>query len=74
MTVAGSPVPSYAMMESPDRKPSPRDSFDLPIPGVAPDPLGRTLVRHTEEGPIEFRSTEVEACDGEADGPSRRPV
>ncbi len=34
---------------------------------VAPDLLGRTLVRMTDDGPIELRLTEVEAYAGEAD-------
>lgn len=67
MTVAGSPVTSYAMMERPDRTPLPRDFFDRPVLDVAPGLLGRTLVRHTDDGPIELRLTEVEAYAGEAD-------
>lgn len=34
---------------------------------MAPDLLGRTLVRRTAEGPLELRITEVEAYEGEAD-------
>ncbi|QHC21869.1 DNA-3-methyladenine glycosylase [Streptomyces sp. GS7] len=45
----------------------PRDFFDRPVVDVAPDLLGRTLVRHTPDGPIELRLTEVEAYDGESD-------
>ncbi|OEJ96836.1 DNA-3-methyladenine glycosylase [Streptomyces thermolilacinus] len=55
------------MIESPDRTPLPRDFFDRPVLEVAPDLLGRTLVRMTDDGPIELRLTEVEAYAGEAD-------
>ncbi|GGR90591.1 putative 3-methyladenine DNA glycosylase [Streptomyces nojiriensis] len=34
---------------------------------MAPDLLGRTLVRRTTEGPLELRITEVEAYEGESD-------
>ncbi|MCY0923871.1 DNA-3-methyladenine glycosylase [Streptomyces sp. H27-G5] len=34
---------------------------------MAPDLLGRTLVRRTPDGPLELRITEVEAYEGEAD-------
>ncbi|MFD8970094.1 DNA-3-methyladenine glycosylase [Streptomyces sp. NPDC059568] len=54
-------------MESPDRMPLPRDFFDRPVLEVAPDLLGRTLVRTTDDGPIELRLTEVEAYAGEID-------
>ncbi|WP_030766979.1 DNA-3-methyladenine glycosylase [Streptomyces sp. NRRL F-2664] len=50
-----------------DRTPLPRSFFDRPVLDVAPDLLGRTLVRRTEEGPLELRITEVEAYEGEAD-------
>ncbi|MFJ7160141.1 DNA-3-methyladenine glycosylase [Streptomyces sp. NPDC101118] len=50
-----------------DRTPLPRSFFDRPVLSVAPDLLGRTLVRTTDEGPIELRITEVEAYDGETD-------
>ncbi|MEW2415775.1 DNA-3-methyladenine glycosylase [Streptomyces sp. NPDC046866] len=50
-----------------DRTPLPRSFFDRPVLTVAPDLLGRTLVRRTPEGPIELRITEVEAYEGEAD-------
>ncbi|GAA3369647.1 hypothetical protein GCM10020367_13180 [Streptomyces sannanensis] len=55
------------MIEAPDRTPLPRDFFDRPVLEVAPDLLGRTLVRLTGDGPIELRLTEVEAYAGEAD-------
>ncbi|MER6998321.1 DNA-3-methyladenine glycosylase [Streptomyces sp. NPDC000410] len=55
------------MIESRDRTPLPREFFDRPVLDVAPDLLGRTLVRHTADGPIELRLTEVEAYAGEAD-------
>ncbi|WP_406860074.1 DNA-3-methyladenine glycosylase [Streptomyces sp. HUAS MG47] len=55
------------MSESPDRAPLPRAFFDRPVLEVAPDLLGRTLVRRTEDGPIELRLTEVEAYAGEID-------
>ncbi|WP_406412914.1 DNA-3-methyladenine glycosylase [Streptomyces halstedii] len=50
-----------------DRTPLTRDFFDRPVLDVAPDLLGRVLVRTTEEGPIELRLTEVEAYAGEID-------
>ncbi|WP_052868241.1 DNA-3-methyladenine glycosylase [Streptomyces niger] len=49
------------------RMPLPRTFFDRPVLEVAPDLLGRTLVRNTPEGPVELRLTEVEAYDGEND-------
>jgi DNA-3-methyladenine glycosylase len=55
------------MIEETDRKPLPREFFDRPVLDVAPDLLGRTLVRDTDEGPIELRLTEVEAYAGEID-------
>ncbi|MFJ8583025.1 DNA-3-methyladenine glycosylase [Streptomyces sp. NPDC093595] len=55
------------MIESPDRTPLPRDFFERPVLEVAPDLLGRTLVRLTDDGPIELRLTEVEAYAGEVD-------
>ncbi|MFJ4868030.1 DNA-3-methyladenine glycosylase [Streptomyces sp. NPDC088757] len=55
------------MNESPDRTPLPRSFFDRPVLEVAPDLLGRTLVRTTEEGRIELRLTEVEAYAGAID-------
>ncbi len=50
-----------------DRTPLTRDFFDRSVLDVAPDLLGRTLVRRTGEGLIEVRITEVEAYAGEAD-------
>ncbi|MFC9653092.1 MULTISPECIES: DNA-3-methyladenine glycosylase [unclassified Streptomyces] len=55
------------MTESPDRRPLPRDFFDRPVLEVAPDLLGRTLIRDTDDGPIELRLTEVEAYAGAID-------
>ncbi|WP_043263747.1 DNA-3-methyladenine glycosylase [Streptomyces sp. CT34] len=55
------------MTDEPARTLLPRDFFDRPVVDVAPDLLGRTLVRHTPDGPIELRLTEVEAYDGESD-------
>ncbi|MDQ0797150.1 DNA-3-methyladenine glycosylase [Streptomyces sp. B1I3] len=55
------------MNEGMDRTPLTRDFFDRSVLDVAPDLLGRTLVRTTDEGPIELRLTEVEAYAGEID-------
>ncbi|WP_030571225.1 DNA-3-methyladenine glycosylase [Streptomyces aureocirculatus] len=55
------------MIVAPDRTPLPRDFFDRPVLEVAPELLGRVLVRSTPDGPIELRLTEVEAYAGEAD-------
>lgn len=55
------------MIAAPDRTPLAREFFDRPVLEVAPDLLGRTLVRHTPDGPIELRLTEVEAYDGAND-------
>ncbi|MEV6418643.1 DNA-3-methyladenine glycosylase [Streptomyces sp. NPDC051662] len=55
------------MTESPDHRPLPRDFFDRPVLEVAPDLLGRTLIRDTDDGPIELRLTEVEAYAGAVD-------
>ncbi|MFD0420169.1 DNA-3-methyladenine glycosylase [Streptomyces sp. NPDC127108] len=55
------------MIAAPDRTPLPRHFFDRPVLEVAPDLLGRVLVRDTPDGPIELRLTEVEAYAGEAD-------
>ncbi|MFI6770194.1 DNA-3-methyladenine glycosylase [Streptomyces sp. NPDC050355] len=55
------------MTDVPERMPLHRDFFDRPVVEVAPDLLGRTLVRHTPDGTIELRLTEVEAYDGESD-------
>ena len=55
------------MIAPPDRMPLPREFFDRPVLDVAPDLLGRVLVRTTPDGPIELRLTEVEAYDGPND-------
>jgi DNA-3-methyladenine glycosylase len=44
-----------------------RSFFDRPVLDIAPDLLGRTLVRTTPDGPITLRLTEVEAYDGPND-------
>ncbi|AOT58215.1 3-methyladenine DNA glycosylase [Streptomyces rubrolavendulae] len=54
------------MIESPDRTPQPRDLFDRPVPEAAPDLLGRTPVRMTDDDLVELRLAEVGACAGEA--------
>ncbi|MGW1313741.1 DNA-3-methyladenine glycosylase [Streptomyces sp. NPDC002426] len=50
-----------------DRTPLTRDFFDRPVLEVAPDLLGRILVRSSDDGPIELRLTEVEAYAGDVD-------
>ncbi|WP_326724045.1 MULTISPECIES: DNA-3-methyladenine glycosylase [unclassified Streptomyces] len=55
------------MIAATDRTPLTREFFDRPVLDVAPDLLGRTLVRTTPDGPIELRLTEVEAYDGPND-------
>ncbi|WP_055491531.1 DNA-3-methyladenine glycosylase [Streptomyces sp. TP-A0356] len=55
------------MIVTPDRTPLPREFFDRPVLEVAPDLLGRLLVRTTPDGPIELRLTEVEAYEGPDD-------
>ncbi len=55
------------MIAAPDRTPITRDFFDRPVLEVAPDLLGRILVRTTPDGPIQLRLTEVEAYDGPND-------
>ncbi|MGW5848806.1 DNA-3-methyladenine glycosylase [Streptomyces sp. NPDC055254] len=55
------------MSARPDRTPLPRSFFDRPALTVAPDLLGRILVRRTPHGPLELRITEVEAYEGESD-------
>lgn len=55
------------MLDVPARTPLTREFFDRPVQEVAPDLLGRTLVRRGPEGPIELRLTEVEAYDGASD-------
>jgi DNA-3-methyladenine glycosylase len=51
----------------PERTPLNRSFFDRPVLEIAPDLLGRTLVRATDTGPVELRLTEVEAYDGPND-------
>ncbi|MFI1012056.1 DNA-3-methyladenine glycosylase [Streptomyces sp. NPDC020965] len=55
------------MIEASDRTPLPREFFDRPVLEVAPLLLGTTLIRRTDDGPIELRITEVEAYAGELD-------
>lgn len=55
------------MTDVPERMPLNREFFARPVVEVAPDLLGRTLVRRTPDGPIALRLTEVEAYDGESD-------
>lgn len=55
------------MITAPERTPLPRSFFDRPVLEIAPDLLGRILVRATDAGPIELRLTEVEAYDGPND-------
>ncbi|MEU6314863.1 DNA-3-methyladenine glycosylase [Streptomyces sp. NPDC047014] len=55
------------MSARPDRTPLPRSFFDRPVLTVAPDLLGRTLVRRAPDGLMELRITEVEAYEGESD-------
>ncbi|WP_328746035.1 DNA-3-methyladenine glycosylase [Streptomyces sp. NBC_00285] len=55
------------MITPPDRTPLTREFFDRPALDVAPDLVGRTLVRTTPDGPIAVRLTEVEAYDGPND-------
>ncbi|GGZ44449.1 putative 3-methyladenine DNA glycosylase [Streptomyces inusitatus] len=55
------------MIEDSDRTPLPRAFFDRPVLEIAPELLGHTLIRRTDEGPIELRITEVEAYAGDLD-------
>ncbi|MGA5320515.1 DNA-3-methyladenine glycosylase [Streptomyces seoulensis] len=55
------------MITPPDRMPLPREFFDRPVLEVAPDLLGRLIVRTTPDGPIALRLTEAEAYDGPND-------
>lgn len=48
-------------------EPLPRAFFDRPVLEIAPDLLGRVLVRTTDAGDVAVRLTEVEAYAGEAD-------
>lgn len=59
--------------------PLPRSFFDRPVLEVAPELLGRVLLRRTSDGPVELRITEVEAYAGDSDpgshayrGPTKR--
>lgn len=49
------------------RTPLDRSFFRRPVLEVAPDLLGRTLLRRTAAGTISLRLTEVEAYAGEQD-------
>ncbi|OQD54464.1 3-methyladenine DNA glycosylase [Streptomyces phaeoluteigriseus] len=55
------------MIATPDRTPLSRTFFERPVLEVAPDLLGRLVVRTTPDGPITLRLTEVEAYDGPND-------
>jgi len=55
------------MIPAPDSTPLPRVFFDRPVLEVAPDLLGRTLLRSTDDGVIALRLTEVEAYAGPDD-------
>ncbi|MEU2241954.1 DNA-3-methyladenine glycosylase [Streptomyces sp. NPDC018338] len=55
------------MSDIPSRTPLPRAFFDRPVLEVAPDLLGRSLVRTSPEGRMELRLTEVEAYAGAID-------
>ncbi|WP_086772523.1 DNA-3-methyladenine glycosylase [Streptomyces bobili] len=55
------------MIATPDRTPLPRTFFERPVLDVAPELLGRLVVRTTPDGPITLRLTEVEAYDGPND-------
>jgi DNA-3-methyladenine glycosylase len=55
------------MIEGTHGMPLTRNFFDRPVLDVAPDLLGRSLVRTTDEGPIELRLTEGQAYAGEID-------
>ncbi|QNE78176.1 hypothetical protein F0344_29420 [Streptomyces finlayi] len=53
------------MTDGMERTPLTRGSFDRSVREVAPGLLGRTLVRTTEDGPVEVRLTEVEVYAGD---------
>ncbi|NEA60634.1 DNA-3-methyladenine glycosylase [Streptomyces sp. SID13666] len=55
------------MIADAERAPLARPFFDRPVLDIAPDLLGRILVRDTPDGPIELRLTEVEAYAGPVD-------
>ncbi|MCK1796566.1 DNA-3-methyladenine glycosylase [Streptomyces sp. XM4193] len=50
-----------------DRTALPRSFFDRPVLDVAPELLGKHLLRTTEQGPMVLRITEVEAYNGSRD-------
>jgi DNA-3-methyladenine glycosylase len=52
------------MIASPDRIPLPGEFFDRPVLEIAPDLLGRLLVRTTPDGPITVGLAETNAHDG----------
>ncbi|UGQ10237.1 DNA-3-methyladenine glycosylase [Yinghuangia sp. ASG 101] len=54
-------------MPDASRRVLPRSFFARPVLDVAPEILGRLLVRDTAEGPVTLRITEVEAYDGAND-------
>lgn len=58
---------SVAMIAALDRTPLSRSFFDRPVQEVAPELLGRLLVRTTEADFVELRLTEVEAYAGPTD-------
>lgn len=58
------------MITPSEQAPLHRSFFDRPVLEIAPDLLGRTLVRSTPDGPITLRLTEVEAYDGPNDAGS----
>jgi DNA-3-methyladenine glycosylase len=68
-TPAPDPVPGSGGTApgDPGLDPLPRSFFDRPVLDVAPDLLGRLLLRQTADGPIVLRLTEVEAYDGPDD-------
>ncbi len=55
------------MIPAPESTPLARAFFNRPVLEVAPDLLGRTLVRSTGNGSIVLRLTEVEAYAGPDD-------
>jgi DNA-3-methyladenine glycosylase len=55
------------MIPAPESTPLARAFFNRPVLEVAPDLLGRVLVRSTPHGPIALRLTEVEAYAGPDD-------
>ncbi|MCX3063955.1 DNA-3-methyladenine glycosylase [Streptomyces sp. GXMU-J5] len=55
------------MNAAPDRTPLSRPFFDRPVLEVAPELLGRIVIGHTPDGPVELRLTEAEAYAGPND-------